>query len=183
VNLSTRQLQRSALMDEIRHALDASGLPPSRLCLEITESAMLVDTPASTANLAAIKRLGVRLAIDDFGTGYSSLAYLKRFPVDVVKIDRSFISGLSDQGVDREIVTAVIQLARAIGATVVAEGVETDDQLDALRRVGCPQAQGFFLARPLPLSQVEPLLADKWAHRPEPRFPSLEPELAAENRK
>ena len=169
VNLSTRQLQRSGLIDEVRGALAAARLPATRLCLEITESVLLVESPASAANLAALKRMGVRLAIDDFGTGYSSLSYLKRFPVDVVKIDRSFITGLPEKGVDLEIVTAVLQLARAIGATVVAEGVETVEQLNALRHVGCPQAQGFYLARPLPRADVEQILADRWAPKPRTR--------------
>jgi EAL domain-containing protein (putative c-di-GMP-specific phosphodiesterase class I) len=165
VNLSTRQLQRTALIEDVQDILSVSGLDPAALCLEITESAMLEEAAVVAANLAGLKRLGVRLAIDDFGTGYSSLSYLKRFPVDVVKIDRSFTSGLGQRMVDRDIVTAIVQLARAIGAQAVAEGVETPTQLDELRSVGCPGAQGFFLSPPKPRREVELLLLDLWAER------------------
>ena len=163
VNLSTRQLQRTTLIEDVQDILAVSGLDPNLLCLEITESAMLEEAAVVAANLAGLKRLGVRLAIDDFGTGYSSLSYLKRFPVDVVKIDRSFTSGLGQRDVDRDIVTAIVQLARAIGAQAVAEGVETPAQLDELRTVGCPGAQGFFLSRPKPRDEIEVLLEDLWA--------------------
>ncbi|MDQ1395022.1 MAG: hypothetical protein QOG64_281 [Acidimicrobiaceae bacterium] len=163
VNLSTRQLQRSGLVEEVADVLAISGLPAGQLCLEITESAMLEETPVATANLAALKRLGVRLAIDDFGTGYSSLTYLKRFPVDVVKIDRSFTSGMTTSTVDADIVTAVVQLAHAIGARAVAEGVETAEQLERLRAIGCPAAQGFYLSLPLPKHEIEAVLNERWA--------------------
>jgi diguanylate cyclase (GGDEF)-like protein/PAS domain S-box-containing protein len=163
VNLSTRQLQRTSLIDDVQDILSVSGLDAAALCLEITESAMLEEAAVVAANLAGLKRLGVRLAIDDFGTGYSSLSYLKRFPVDVVKIDRSFTSGLGQREVDRDIVTAIVQLARAIGAQAVAEGVETPAQLEELRSVGCPGAQGFYLSRPKPRDEIELLLLDLWA--------------------
>jgi EAL domain-containing protein (putative c-di-GMP-specific phosphodiesterase class I) len=129
---------------------------------------LLEEAAVVSSNLAGLKRLGVRLAIDDFGTGYSSLTYLKRFPVDVVKIDRSFTSGLGQRDVDRDIVTAIVQLARAIGAQAVAEGVETPVQLEELRNVGCPGAQGFFLSRPKPREEAQVLLEQLWAGVLEP---------------
>jgi diguanylate cyclase (GGDEF)-like protein/PAS domain S-box-containing protein len=169
VNLSTRQLQRATLVEEVADILAVSGLDASNLCLEITESAMLEEAPIVAGNLNGLKRLGVRLAIDDFGTGYSSLSYLKRFPVDEVKIDRSFTSGLGQRDVDRDIVIAVVQLARAIGADAVAEGVETPAQLEALQAVGCPLAQGFYLGRPQPKDVAEQLLDELWAAPPQPK--------------
>ncbi len=115
------------------------------------------------------ERLGVRLAIDDFGTGYSSLSYLKRFPVDIVKIDRSFVDGLGDSPVDREIVAAVIRLAAAVGMQTVAEGVETPAQLEQLRRLGCSLVQGYLLAAPQPLADLERALAGAARAVPSPR--------------
>ncbi len=131
-------------------ALERGGLEPSSLCLEITETALMADPAAGLKVLQDLRALGVRLAIDDFGTGYSSLSYLKRFPVDVLKIDRSFVDGLGEDPEDTAIVTAIISLSRALGLRVVAEGVETRRQLDELRRLGCDRAQGFMFARPRP---------------------------------
>ena len=122
------------------------------------------DVEWVTQVLLGLKRLGVRVAIDDFGTGYSSLGYLKRFPVDVVKIDRSFVDGLDKSAVDTAIVAAVIGLASAVGMTTVAEGVETKAQLDKLRTLGCDTVQGFYLAKPMPASAMEALL---WAQTEE----------------
>ncbi len=150
VNLSARQIAQPHLVDQVVAAMAAGGIKPSSLCLEITETALMSDPAAGLRVLQDLRSLGVELAIDDFGTGYSSLSYLKRFPVDVLKIDRSFVDGLGDDPEDTAIVTAIISLARALGLRVVAEGVETRRQLDELRRLGCDRGQGFMFARPRP---------------------------------
>jgi diguanylate cyclase (GGDEF)-like protein len=150
VNLAVRQLLAADLGSVVEEALVDSGLPPDRLCLEITESALLEDTESSTRALNRLKALGVRIGVDDFGTGFSSLTYLKRFPVDVLKIDRSFVAGLCRDHEDRAIVASVIDLAHAFGLTTTAEGVETAEQLDQLRALGCEQGQGYLWSRPLP---------------------------------
>jgi CheY-like chemotaxis protein len=141
----------------VASALDASGLAPELLCLEITESVLLEDAEYSARALGILKDLGVRIGVDDFGTGYSSLTYLQRFPVDTLKVDRSFVDGLASQSGargDRAIVAGVIDLAHAFGLTTVAEGVETEDQLAVLRSLGCEQAQGYLWSEPLPADQV-----------------------------
>jgi diguanylate cyclase (GGDEF)-like protein/PAS domain S-box-containing protein len=150
VNLSARQVARADLAETIRRTLDEAGLEPPALVLELTES-MLMDADKMTlGQLAELRDLGIRVGIDDFGTGYSSLSYLKRLPVDFIKVDRSFIAGLVEDRSDREIVTAVVRLGRALGLTVIAEGVEDAAQLAALRGLGCDQAQGYLLGRPQP---------------------------------
>ena len=148
VNLSPGQLADPGLVEEIGGILVATRLDPAALCLEITESAIIEDVGAAVGVLGALKRLGVLLAVDDFGTGYTSLAHLRRFPVDVLKIDRSFVAGVDTRPQDAAIVTAVLGLARALGLEVVAEGVETRAQLAALRSLGCLLAQGFLFAAP-----------------------------------
>jgi EAL domain-containing protein (putative c-di-GMP-specific phosphodiesterase class I) len=155
VNLSPRQLADPSLVDTVRAALRTTGLPPERLCLEITEGVLLDDSENTTAVLRALHHLGVRLAIDDFGTGYSALSYLKRFPFDELKIDQSFVAGLGDGAPDDAIVAATITMAHALGMIVNAEGVETEAQLRRLRLLGCDRAQGFFLARPVPLDVLD----------------------------
>jgi diguanylate cyclase (GGDEF)-like protein len=157
VNLSPRQFRQADLDRQVAAALERSGLAPGSLCLEVTEGVMVEDVEAATSTLNGLKALGVSISVDDFGTGYSSLSYLKRFPLDYVKIDRSFVAGL-DEKVDSEIVRSVIRLAAAIGISVVAEGVETAEQLDRLEALGCPLVQGFFLARPQPAADIEALL-------------------------
>ena len=126
----------------------------STLCLEITESVLIDDVPGALAAFDGLKRVGVQLALDDFGTGYSSLSYLKRFPVDIVKIDQSFVAGIPAEPLDEAIVTAVIGLAHDIGMTVVAEGVEDPRQHAAVSKLGCDMAQGFLFARPTPAAAV-----------------------------
>ncbi len=148
VNIAARQLNRF-LPTLVEGALDRHGLEPSALTLELTETALIEAGHEALKCVSDLHRLGVRLAIDDFGTGYSSLAYLKRFPVDVVKIDRSFTRGLGHQQHDTAIVRAVIALARSLGIEVVAEGVETAEQLAILRDLGCASAQGYLLSRPV----------------------------------
>jgi diguanylate cyclase (GGDEF)-like protein len=160
VNLSGRQIADSGLSSIVADALFGSGLPESALTLEITESVLMEEAETTVETLRSLKGLGVGLAIDDFGTGYSSLSYLRRFPVDALKIDRSFVGGLDQGGEDLAIVTAVVRLAKALGLDVVAEGVETQGQLRELRRVGCHMAQGYLLGRPLPDADIAGVLAD-----------------------
>jgi EAL domain-containing protein (putative c-di-GMP-specific phosphodiesterase class I) len=150
VNISARQLRNDDLAHQVSDALADSGVPASALCLELTESSLLIDPEGSLARLERLRELGVGLAVDDFGTGYSSLLYLKRLPVTAVKIDRAFVKDLPDPISDRAIVQAVVQLAAALEITCTAEGVETAEQRDALVRLGCHRAQGYLLARPEP---------------------------------
>ena len=147
VNLSARQFERPDVVDTVSAALQDSGLPAEALCLEITETILMSDAPAALRTLTALKALGVELAIDDFGIGYSSLAYLKRFPVDTLKIDRSFVAGLGTDPLDLPIVQAVLSLGHTLGLEVVAEGVETPLQEKTLKALGCERAQGFLYAR------------------------------------
>jgi EAL domain-containing protein (putative c-di-GMP-specific phosphodiesterase class I) len=160
VNLSARQFQHPLLVSEIDAALRETGLDPSCLRLEITESELMRDAEGTIGKLHALKQLGVRLAIDDFGTGYSSLSYLKQFPVDTLKIDRSFIRGVSNDPHDAAIVRSVLALAAAFGLSVTGEGVETNEQAGQLRALGCHRGQGYLFARPLPAEQFEALLDD-----------------------
>jgi diguanylate cyclase (GGDEF)-like protein/PAS domain S-box-containing protein len=155
VNLSARQFQQPDLCAQVSRVLEHTGLDPRLLTLEITETVVMDEAESTMETLHALKQLQVRLAIDDFGTGYSSLSYLKRFPVDTIKIDRSFVQGLSSSPVDREIVRAVIRLAAAGGMQTVAEGVETPGQREELQRLGCSLLQGYLLSRPAPLSRIE----------------------------
>jgi diguanylate cyclase (GGDEF)-like protein/PAS domain S-box-containing protein len=155
VNLSSRQLTDAGLVDEVRAALVSSGLEPSALRFELTETALMADTPEVNAAVMGLRELGVRLSVDDFGTGYSSLLYLRRFPVDVVKLDRLFVAGLGTNDVDEAIVGSMIGLAHTLGMEAVAEGVETIDQLEVLRRLGCDQAQGFYWSAAQPADQIE----------------------------
>jgi EAL domain-containing protein (putative c-di-GMP-specific phosphodiesterase class I) len=159
VNVSARQLQHAGLVDQIARALDEHGLAPHRLKLEIAERAAIEDAELANAALWLLKSLGVQLALDDFGLVHSSLSYLKRFPVDTLKLDRSFVRGLGIQPEDTAIVHAVIAFARALGLTVTAEGIETATQVDALRRLGCDLGQGDYFARPAPGDEVGLLLA------------------------
>ncbi len=151
VNISSRQLLSPTLVDEVQRSLYEAGVPASCLQLEITESAVMTDLAPVLDVLAQLRRLGVSLAVDDFGTGYSSLAYLKRLPVTTLKIDRAFVSGLGgiEDAFDRPIVDAIIKMAQSLGLDVIAEGVETPGQLDALSDLGGQFAQGFLWARPM----------------------------------
>ncbi|HEX2699694.1 MAG TPA: EAL domain-containing protein [Acidimicrobiales bacterium] len=158
VNLSPHQFRQEGLCDQVAGVLAATGLAPRRLCLEVTETALMADAAATAVMLNRLKSLGTCLSIDDFGTGYSSLSYLKHFPVDYVKIDRSFVADIGDDDVDTEIVRSVIRLANAIGIRAVAEGVEDARQLGILTELGCPLVQGYLLARPQPAVDVAALL-------------------------
>ena len=157
VNVSARQLDRDGLVEEVRMALQESGLPPEALTLEVTETTVMRDAPTSARRLRALKDLGVRIAIDDFGTGYSSLAYLRQFPVDILKIDRSFVSGMTSSKEAAALVRTLIQLGKTIELITLAEGIEHQAQLDALREEGCDYGQGFLFARPLPVAGIDAL--------------------------
>ncbi|MGH9276364.1 MAG: putative bifunctional diguanylate cyclase/phosphodiesterase, partial [Acidimicrobiales bacterium] len=150
VNLAARQLADPMLPDLIARTLETVGAVPGDLVLEITESAVLGDTDAVSKRLRRLRDAGVRISIDDFGTGYSSLSYLQQLPIDELKIDRAFVSKLPFEESSTAIIGSVIDLAHAIGLSVVAEGVETGEQLETLRGLGCDVAQGFYLARPEP---------------------------------
>jgi diguanylate cyclase (GGDEF)-like protein len=158
VNLSARQLQHPGIVDEVSAALAAVGLDPWSLVLEITETAIMEQLDAAITMLTELRRLGVRLALDDFGTGYSSLSYLQRLPVDILKIDRSFVAGVAGSTEDSALARAIITLGQTLGLEVVAEGVETAEQLAALRELGCQLGQGYYFARPLDPEAVDGLL-------------------------
>jgi diguanylate cyclase (GGDEF)-like protein/PAS domain S-box-containing protein len=158
VNLSVRQLADRAIVSVVADALAASGLEPGRLVLEVTESALMANAEMAIGCLHELKALGIRLAIDDFGTGYSSLVYLKRMPVDAIKVDRSFVDGLGDDAEDTAIVSSVVRLAHAVGVQAIAEGVETREQQAHLQDLGCDLAQGFLWSRPVPAGELRALL-------------------------
>jgi diguanylate cyclase (GGDEF)-like protein/PAS domain S-box-containing protein len=158
VNLSPRQVAHAELVPTVARVLEESRVPASQLALEITESVLINEAESPWNTLHALKKLGVTLMLDDFGTGYSSLSYLKRFPVDVLKIDRSFVDGLGSEAEDSAIVKAVVGMARALELGVVAEGVETERQVECLRELGCERAQGFYFGRPAAAAQITPML-------------------------
>ena len=149
VNLSARQLTHPDLVGHVQLALAAAGLPADALILEITESVLLGDAERPLEVLRTLRRIGVRLALDDFGTGYSSLAYLTRLPLDVLKLDREFIARLAPGSQEAAVTAAIVQMAGAIGLTVIAEGVETSEQSQVLRAIGVDFAQGYHFARPM----------------------------------
>jgi diguanylate cyclase (GGDEF)-like protein len=158
VNLSARGLQTPDLADEIGEAVRVSGLAPSDLVLEITETTLVHDADAAAIELRKLKDLHVELALDDFGTGFSSLTHLYEFPIDIIKIDRSFIASLGVDARRPELVKALVELGKTLGLLVVAEGVEQAAQLDYLRSIGCQRAQGYYFAKPLPSDQMEKFL-------------------------
>ena len=158
VNMSPRQLVRPEVVDEFTLIIEESGVPAGAIGLEVTETANIESQPALASRLARLRAYGCPIAIDDFGTGYSSLLYLRRYAADTIKIDRSFIAGLGTNRDDSAIVTAVQLLAGMLDLKVVAEGVETPEQLDTLRSVGCDHASGYLLAKPAPAAEIEPLL-------------------------
>jgi EAL domain-containing protein (putative c-di-GMP-specific phosphodiesterase class I) len=158
VNLSARQFADSQLLPKLTRIIHASGIDPSSLELEITESVVMSHGECAVAVLEQLKSTGVKIAIDDFGTGYSSLGYLKRFPIDTIKVDRSFIRDIPGDSGDMKIAHAIIAMAHALRLKVVAEGVENAEQLKFLRAQHCDAAQGYFLYRPLPADQVADIL-------------------------
>ena len=149
VNLSSRHFSRPGLATQIQAVLEEISFPPDRLRLEITESVILENIDSAVVMLAELKALGLLLAIDDFGTGYSSLSYLHRLPIDILKIDRSFVMRMGKDGENSEIVRAVINLARSLNMIVTAEGVETADQMQQLKALECDFGQGYFFSHPL----------------------------------
>ncbi|GLC24203.1 putative bifunctional diguanylate cyclase/phosphodiesterase [Roseisolibacter agri] len=159
VNVSAWQVQSSELVADVREALAHAGLPASALSLEITESTMLTDTEVTLGRLHELKALGVTLGVDDFGTGYSSLSYLQRFPIDQLKIDKSFVDGLGGAAHDPALTRAIVAIGGALRLPMVAEGVERPEQVEGLLALGCELAQGFHFARPMPASELSARLA------------------------
>jgi len=157
VNLSPVQFGTPGLVQVVTGALASSGLDPARLELEITETTLLQDSEQTLSTLYQLRELGVRIAMDDFGTGYSSLSYLQSFPFDKIKIDRSFISDIADGTGSLNIVRAVAAMAKGLGMSTTAEGVETTEQLEAVRSEGCGMVQGYLFSKPLPASEIERL--------------------------
>jgi EAL domain-containing protein (putative c-di-GMP-specific phosphodiesterase class I) len=160
VNLSPVQLRSPALGQVIIGALNASGLAPGRLELEITETVLLGDNEATLSVLSRLRDLGIRISMDDFGTGYSSLSYLQNFHVDKIKIDRSFVTGIANDTGSLNIVRAVTAMAKGLGMTTTAEGVETAEQLEIVRSEGCTEVQGFLFGQPVKADEIEALLSD-----------------------
>jgi EAL domain-containing protein (putative c-di-GMP-specific phosphodiesterase class I) len=158
VNLSARQFSDENLLNDIAQALRVTGLEPGLLELELTESMVMQNHERAIVILTELKRIGVRLAIDDFGVGYSSLAQIKNFPIDTLKVDRSFIRDLPDSSEDCAITQAIIAMAKTLGLAVVAEGVETQEQEDFLRDISCDETQGFYFSRPVASEQFAQLL-------------------------
>jgi EAL domain-containing protein (putative c-di-GMP-specific phosphodiesterase class I) len=172
VNLSAVQLAKAGLADTVHAALQASALDPGSLCLEITETAMLREPDAVSEALQLLGGLGVRLVLDDFGTGYSSLSYLPQLPLDILKIDRSFIDGLGVEAHDTAITEAIVAMSRALSLSVVAEGVEQEHQAIELVRLGCEMAQGYYFSPPVGAHQLTAMLRDgpSWVERGRRRF-------------
>ncbi|QYO68575.1 EAL domain-containing protein [Leptolyngbya sp. 7M] len=150
--------QRVDLVEIVRNALNVSGLPPASLILEITESFMMQDAETTIAKLAELKDLGIRLAIDDFGTGYSSLSYLQRFPIDILKIDKSFIDKLGQGSEGNAVAKAIIMMGESLKLKTIAEGIEHAEQITELKGLGCGAGQGFHFARPLAKDAMEEFL-------------------------
>ena len=172
VNVSPIQVVRDDFVNVVRKALSASGLPPQRLEIEITESLFIDASPKALRNLETLRQMGIRVALDDFGTGYSSLAYLRQFPFDTLKIDRAFVRELVTQHDARAIVRSIVDLATALGMSTVAEGVEEPAQYELLRRAGCAGVQGFLIARPMLIDQMVEML-DSWAMQRAPESDSV----------
>jgi len=176
INVSARQFRSADFVKTVREALEDTGLPPSLLLLELTESVLLRHEEGIAANLAEFKRLGVRLAIDDFGTGYSSLSYLRELPIDVLKIDRSFVEGISASQRRLALAKGIVAIANTLGIAVIAEGVETGEQCELVTEMGCEYGQGYLLARPMSWQDGQRLLR---ANRPLTPAPRLDARSAA----
>jgi EAL domain-containing protein (putative c-di-GMP-specific phosphodiesterase class I) len=168
VNLSPLQVRDPGIVELVRSALAESGVPPSRLVLEITEGVLIDNPDEMVRRIEALHALGVRIALDDFGSGYSNLGYLQRFPFDKLKIDRSFVTALGTSANGGVIIQAIVALGRALGLKVVVEGVETEKQRVLLRLAGCDEMQGYLFARPAPAKAIDRLLAAKPGRSREP---------------
>jgi EAL domain-containing protein (putative c-di-GMP-specific phosphodiesterase class I) len=165
VNLSARQFQQSDLVSTVAEVLDQSGIKPWSLELEITESNAMQNAEVTIHTLRELKALGVRISMDDFGTGYSSLNYLKRFPIDTLKLDQSFVREVNTDRRDAAIVSAVISMAHNLDLKVVAEGVETEEQFAFLHQQRCDRIQGFLFSAPMPADELEPYLMSRQTMR------------------
>jgi diguanylate cyclase (GGDEF)-like protein len=164
VNLSSKQFTQPDLLEQVKEILDDTKLDPRSLKLEITESVVMENIDTATEMLRQLRALGVQLSIDDFGTGYSSLSYLHRFPIDTLKVDRSFVMRMVDNNENIEIVRTILMLAQNLGMDVVAEGVETKEQLALLRKLGCENGQGYFFSRPVSVGGAEKIISDTYSH-------------------
>jgi diguanylate cyclase (GGDEF)-like protein len=163
VNLSGKQFTQADLIGQVKDILDETKLDPRSLKLEITESVVMENIDTATEMLKQLRALGVQLSIDDFGTGYSSLSYLHRFPIDTLKVDRSFVMRMVDNNENIEIVRTILMLAQNLGMDVVAEGVETKEQLALLRKLGCENGQGYFFSRPVSVAGAEKIISDTYS--------------------
>jgi EAL domain-containing protein (putative c-di-GMP-specific phosphodiesterase class I) len=161
VNVSARQLERDRVVDDVSHALRESSLDPHMLVIELTETALMNDVEASLGRLRHLNSLGVRIAIDDFGTGYSSLAYLRQFPIDILKIDQTFVAGMTDSSESGALVHTLVQLGKVLGLETVAEGIETDLQRTLLSSEGVDIGQGYLFARPQPPAELLELVTQR----------------------
>jgi len=161
VNVSGHQLREDDYIQRVREILDATGVDPTRIIVEITESVLIDDTDFVASRIRSLRELGLALAIDDFGTGYSSLSYLQRYEFDYLKIDSGFVRplGNDDDAQEREIVSAIVQLAQGLGAITVAEGIENVEEMTALEKLGCDRLQGFLFYRPIEVEAIEGALA------------------------
>ena len=164
VNVSARQITEHGFVEDVGRILDATGIDPARLVLELTEGVLMRETEATLATFVELKRLGLRLAIDDFGTGYSSLSYLHRFPIDVLKIDRSFVASMLDGPDEAALLRSILALSETLHLETVAEGIEDLGQLQELRSCGATMGQGFYFARPLTADAIAILLRTGGGH-------------------
>jgi EAL domain-containing protein (putative c-di-GMP-specific phosphodiesterase class I) len=158
VNVSPREFSEPGLVQQVERILRETGVAPERIRLEITESATMGDAEKAIQILSQLRALGVQLSVDDFGTGYSSLSYLHRFPLNILKIDRSFVNDLSDKAESHEVINSIVGLARSMGLKVVAEGAEYEGQVEVLQMLGCDYGQGFIFHRPLDAATATILL-------------------------
>jgi EAL domain-containing protein (putative c-di-GMP-specific phosphodiesterase class I) len=165
VNISAAQFKGNRLAEMVISALAASGLPPTQLELEITESVLLEETEATLKTLHQLRSFGVRVSLDDFGTGYSSLSYLRSFPFDKIKIDRSFVGEVTASANGAAIVRAIAGLGASLGMEITAEGVETQEQLDLVRREGCTEVQGYYFSPPRPAGDLADLMGSRLRNR------------------
>ncbi|MCA1556589.1 MAG: EAL domain-containing protein, partial [Acidobacteria bacterium] len=163
VNLSSKQFTQPDLIQKVTEIINETKINPEGLKLEITESAVMDDVETATEMLKKLRALGVKLSIDDFGTGYSSLSYLHRFPIDTLKVDRSFVVNMAEDGENVEIVRTIVSLAQNLGMNVIAEGVETPEQLSALKKLGCEYGQGYLFSKPVEAKSAENLICDTYA--------------------